>query len=172
MQANVPLTNVAANTLLLEEGQVSSQFFFVAKGSIRMYYLVDGQEKNTFFYEANNFVSSYESFTKQVPARHYLQTLEPCELATFNAPVVGELLQQFPRFEFLARVAMEAELSIYQNMLASLLTLNPTQRYLELQEKQPDLLQKIPQYHIATYLGVTPETLSRIRQRIARSDIS
>lgn len=165
---NVPIIDFSNNAFLLKEGEISTSFFFVIKGIIRMYYLVDGIEKTTFFYTENDFVSSYESFTKRLPSTHYLQTLQSTQVAIFKAEKVFEIIQRFPRFEALSRIIMEQELSIYQKMIASFVTLNAEQRYLKLLENQPHLLQEIPQYHIATYLGVSPETLSRIKHRISR----
>ena len=136
-----------------------------------MYYVVEGIDKTTYFYHANDFVSSYESFTKQVPSRHYFAAVKSAKVAVFNARVVHELLQKYSRFDVLARIAMEEELSVAQDMIASFVTLNAEQRYLNLLKSKPDLLREIPQYHIATYLGVSPETLSRIRNRISSKRI-
>lgn len=167
LMEHVPTLNLDNHTILLREGEISSAFYFVISGFVRMYYVVDGQEKTTFIYSANDFVSSYESFTKQVPSKHYLQTLQPTQVAVFRADVVADIIARFPRLESLSRMIMEEELSIYQEMIASFVTLNAEQRYLQLLAEKPHLLQEIPQYHIATYLGVSPETLSRIKQRIS-----
>ena len=169
---NIPEEKILKHTLLLAAGQISQAFYFVVKGCVRMYYLVDGVEKTTFFYTEGTFVSSYKSFIQQVPAPHFLQTVEDTCLSVISTESAHQLLQLFPRFEFLARVAMESELSVYQDMIASFVTLNAEQRYLKLLETQPDLPQRIPQHFIATYLGVSPETLSRIRKRIHQKSLS
>ena len=80
--------------------------------------------------------------------------------------VVAEILERYPRFDILARVAMERELSVYQEMIASFITKNAEQRYLDILENKSHLIQLIPQHQLATYLGVSPETLSRIKKRI------
>lgn len=166
LKNNVPIVEVNKNEDLLVGGAVSSAFYFIVEGIIRMYYLVDGREKTTFFYQPSDFVSSYESFTKQVPSKHYLQAVEDSRVAVFNANVVAEIIRRYPRFEMLSRKIMEDELIIYQNILASFVTMDAEQRYCELIATMPHLFQKIPQYHIATYLGVSPETLSRIKSRV------
>ena len=163
---NVPLVEVNRGEVLLKEGEVSSAFYFVQSGIIRMYYLVDGVEKTTFFYEENDFVSSYESFTRQTPAKHYLQAIQTATVAVFDIQVVSRIISEFPRFEVLSRMVMEKELGIYQDMISCFVTMSATQRYLNLIAHKPHLLNKIPQYDIATYLGVSPETLSRIRKKI------
>lgn len=172
LKEHIPLIKFKKNTVLLQQGAISTAFYFVITGCIRMYYLVDGIEKTTFFYQENDFVSSYESFTKGSPASHYLTTLEDTQVAQFTVSVVANLLSKHPRFEILARIAMEKELAVYQEMIASFITLNAEQRYLKLCNDSPALLQRIPQYHLATYLGVSPETLSRIRKRINDKSIS
>lgn len=162
----IPVHTVPKDSILLEADAISSEFYFVLEGCIRLFYLVDGQEKTTFFYTEHQFVSSYESFTKQQAAGHYFQTLEASKIAVISLETAQTVLQAAPVFGHLARIIMEEELSIYQRMLASFITMNASQRYTQLQEQHPELIQRIPQYHLATYLGVSPETLSRIRRRL------
>lgn len=164
---NVPVVQYKAQSVLLKEGQISTAFYFILTGIVRMYYVVDGIEKTTFFYTHQDFVSSYESFTQQIPAAHNIECLTDVAIAVFNIDVVQRILQKYPRFESLSRMVMEKELSVYQEMISSFVTLNGEQRYEKLCRENSALLQQIPQYHIATYLGVSPETLSRIKKRIA-----
>ena len=169
---SIPVQEIGKNTLLLAAGEISKSFYFILNGSVRMYYDVDGVEKTAFFYFENSFVSSYESFTRQVPAKHNLQTLENTTVAVISSEVAMQLVDRFPKFEFLARIMMEEELIVYQEIISSFITLNAEQRYLKLLNEQHPILQRIPQHQLATYLGVTAETLSRIRKRINNSDIS
>lgn len=152
--------------LLLSEGEVSKAFYFIEKGCVRLFYLADGEEKTAFFYTEGMFVSSYESFTKGKPAQHNLAAVEPCEFVVFHQNDVEKYLGFSPKFEALARIMMEEELSVYQSMISSFVTMNAEERYLKLLENQPALADRIPQYQLATYLGVSAETLSRIRKRI------
>ena len=172
MMDSIPVQEIGKNTLLLAAGEISKSFYFILNGSVRMYYDVDGVEKTAFFYFENSFVSSYESFTRQVPAKHNLQTLENTTVAVISSEVAMQLVDRFPKFEFLARIMMEEELIVYQEIISSFITLNAEQRYLKLLNEQHPILQRIPQHQLATYLGVTAETLSRIRKRINNSDIS
>ncbi|MEO0331665.1 MAG: Crp/Fnr family transcriptional regulator [Bacteroidota bacterium] len=172
LRDHIPVKLVEKNQLLLWEGEVSSEFFFIIKGCIRMFYWVEGEEKTAFFYTENEFVSSYESFTKHIPARHSLQAAEDTTVAIISSEQAQAMLLKYPKFEFLARVAMEQELSVYQDIIASFITQNAEQRYQALSKSKPQLLQRIPQYQLATYLGVSPETLSRIRKRISNKKLS
>lgn len=155
------------NQVLLAEGAVSKAFYFVIKGCLRLYYLSNGEEKTAFFYAENMFVSSFLSFTKQLPSTHYIATIEASTLVRFDFRSVENYISYSPKFSMLARIMMEEELAIYQKIIASFVTMNAEQRYLAFAQEHGDLLQRIPQHHIATYLGVSPETLSRIRKRIA-----
>lgn len=158
--------------LLLRQGDVSNSFFFIVKGCIRMHYLVEGQEKTTFFFTENQFVSSYESFTKQKPSTHNLECVEPCEVVVITQANAFELLSFSKNFDSLARIMMEDELAMYQKIVASFITLTPEERYLDLVKNRPQLIQRIPQHQLATYLGVNAESLSRIKKRIANKALS
>lgn len=168
----IPVRNISKNTRILEEGKISKEFYFILEGGVRLFYNYEGTEKTAFFYFENQFVSSYESFTKQVPAKHNLQTIEDSKLAFINQEAAMQLVTQNPKFDFLARVMMEEELIIYQNIIANFITMNAEQRYRSLLESNPMILQRIPQHQLATFLGVSPETLSRIRKRISSKSIS
>ncbi len=163
---NVPVKKVSKNTLLLREGDISTEFYFMLSGSTRLFYNSEVGEKTAFFYFENNFVSSYESFTKQVPAKHNLQVIEDSTIAIITAEVAYKLVQLYPAFDFLARTMMEEELIMCQEIISNFITLNAEERYLKLIESNDQILQRIPQHQLATYLGITAETLSRIRKRI------
>ncbi|MEL6562692.1 MAG: Crp/Fnr family transcriptional regulator [Bacteroidota bacterium] len=167
---NIPVRTIEKNEIILKSGEVSSEFFFLIEGCIRLFYTFDGEDKTGFFYIENDFVSSYASFTKRLPSKHNLQALERTMVAVINFETAQEILERFPKFEMLARLAMEQELSICQEVIASFVTTKPIQRYLDLQSSRPDLIQRVPQHYLATFLGVTPETLSRIRKRILAND--
>lgn len=166
--ASIPIEAYAAGTVLLREGSISRVSYFNLKGCVRLYHLVDGVEKTTFFYTENTFISSMRSFTTNSPANHSLECLEDCTLALIPYDTERDLLTRFPALETFARVALEQELANYQDMLSHYIISNPEQRYLKLLHQQPELLQRIPLYHLASYIGVQAETLSRIRKRIAQ----
>jgi len=166
IRENILVKEVDKNCLLLSEGEVSKEFYFVLNGCIRLFYKSNFEEKTAFFYFENAFVSSYESFTKQIPAKHNLQSTERSTLAVISFEVAYKLIDLFPKFEFLARMMMEEELIVYQDIISSFITLNAEQRYLKLLDSNNQVLQRIPQHQLATYLGVAPETLSRIRKKI------
>lgn len=167
IQRQIPIKTFKKGTILLREGQVSKRAFFNIKGCVRSYYLLDGEEKTTFFYLENQFVTSMRSFTKQLPSTHYFECIEDTTLAILSYDRERALLDAYPKLEVLSRMLLEEELGNYQEMLASYMMDSPEKRYLNLLKYRPELKDRIPQYQLATYLGITPESLSRIRKRIS-----
>lgn len=153
------------NTLLLAQGQVAKECYFILKGCVRSYYLIDGEEKTTELYTENQGIVPISYSTKQ-PSGYYLSCVEDCvvSLGTKN----DLLVERIPKLKSLI-MQMNSELLV-QNQLSFDLFKNstPENRYLHLLETRPDLINRVPQYHLATYLGITPVSLSRLRKRILK----
>ena len=132
----------------------------------------EGDEKTVFFYTEDCFISSFDSFTKGVPAKHSLEALEELWVVEFNQEVIHRFLAFSPVFESLARLLLEEEMTVYQEIVADFVVLDATQRYQKLMETRPELLNRISQHYIATFIGVSPETLSRIRKELLCKSIS
>ena len=161
----VPIRQYEKGEFLLRAGDLSNAFFFNSKGLIRLYYLQEGEEKTAYFYGEGSFISAYASFIKQEPCSFFLQATEETEVAVIGLEASQKLLAHSSKFDLLARAAMEEEMISLQEIIASLLTLRPEQRYAELLEKNPEIFQKVPQIQIASFIGVKPESLSRIKKR-------
>lgn len=166
MKQHIPIKEFNMNDLLLQEGEISKTIFFVLKGCIRLFYNDDGTERTAFFYTEGKFICAGESYTYDVPAIENYQAVEDSVVMLFHKETTNELLQKFPNFELIARYAVEDELITSQKMIASFITKSPEERYLELLENNGELFQRVHQQFIASYLGVSPETLSRIKKRI------
>ena len=161
----VPVKTYSKKEFLLEEGQISKAFYYNLSGFVQLYYNQVGNEKTAYFYPENCFISAYTSFVRQTPSRFYLQALEPTTVAVIGIELAQELLKFSPKFEMLARIAMEEELMQHQEIVESLLTLTPQQRYENLLERTPDIFQRASQKQISSFIGIQPESLSRIKKK-------
>lgn len=152
--------------ILLQEGQRTINNFFVLKGCIRVYYIIDGEEKTTAFY------TEMEGFTphcviSNAPSEYNVSTVEDAVLLISTPEMEKEINNKFPKFEKLCKNLSE-ELLVKQRLdFDEFKTSSPEQRYLSLLKKRPDLLQRVPQHQLASYLGIKPQSLSRLRARIS-----
>jgi len=151
---------------ILKEGEFSAKSYSVVSGCVRQYYLVDGEEKTTFFYTEGDSIFSPNSTSEKIPSKYYLTCVEYSTLSITTLENQEEMFKRFPMLEALSRNSLQEELVNYQEMLATYITTSPEERYLNLLKFRPGLLNRVPQYQLASYLGVTPESLSRIRKRI------
>lgn len=155
-------------TFLLKVGQVSVDTYFILEGCIREYVVVDGEEKTTNFFTEEQWVISLNNFTPQGRTEHNLVCVEETTVSIGNELQAQKMFKKFPRFETISRVIVEADFAEQKKLLTSYLTDSPEQRYLKLLKSRPDLFQRIPQYQLASYIGVKPESLSRIRKRMVQ----
>lgn len=152
--------------MLLRAGELMYDSYMVIKGCIRQYYLKDGEERTTFFYTEQDAIPSTLTGTITSPADFYLECVEPSIILALSPENEVELYRQCPILESLCRVDTEKRLVDFQTMMSTYIRLNPEERYLNLLATKPALIHRVPQYQLASYLGVKPESLSRIRKRI------
>lgn len=155
-------------TVLLCEGDISTKCYFIIEGCVRQYTLDNGVEKTTAFYTEKQAVVPFESYIQQKPASQYLVCHE--DLTAIVGDPISEqaMYQKYPKLESFTRSMVEQGFGKTQEEFANFVTSSPEKRYLDLIKNRPDLIQRVPQHQIASYLGVTPESLSRIRRRIAK----
>ncbi|UTW62856.1 Crp/Fnr family transcriptional regulator [bacterium SCSIO 12741] len=150
---------------LLKEGSYSNECYFILKGCIRSYYLKDGEEITTEFYtEEQSVVPS--NFGKSTPSNCYLECIEDTLVSIGNPELEQESFKKYPALESLSRVIAETIIIGQRESFSRYKTSTPEDRYLDLLKNRPDLIQRVPQHQIASYLGIKPESLSRIRKRI------
>lgn len=152
-------------TVILNEGQKSKESYFVLRGCIRVYYIIDGEEKTTSFY------TEMEAFTphcviSKAPSEYYVSCVEDSILTVSNSDMEMEINTKFPKFEIMCRMLSEETLAKQRIDFDEFKTSSPEQRYLNLLRKRPDLIQRVPQHQLASYLGIKPQSLSRLRARI------
>jgi CRP-like cAMP-binding protein len=159
------LKEFSGGSVLLEEGQIAFECFAVIRGCVREFYLKDGEEKTTAFFTEGQSVNSFSSYSNQVPSKHYLVCVEDCLLTVGNQSLVDAMCERLPRLSQFLQVEVEKEFGALQERMANFMTSSPEERFTQLMDHNPSLFNRVPQHQIASYLGVTPESLSRIKRR-------
>jgi CRP-like cAMP-binding protein len=154
---------------LLREGQKSINTYFVLRGCIRQYNLSNGDEKTTRFFFEDDWVLSVNEVSENATSLFNWICLEDCTLVSGNEQKAQELFVNFPRLETITRRIVEDAFSKIQTSVLSYYSESPEQRYLSLIKTQSNIIQRVPQYYLASYLGIQPESLSRIKKRIAKN---
>lgn len=165
--ASFPVITHPKDTVLLKEGEVAKSSYLVIKGCVRKYLIKKGDELTSEFYTEMEPVVDFESLYHRRPSKYYYTCIEDSVIAELNAEKEAELYKRFPRFGEVCRVEMEKMLGSSQEKLSDFKNSTPTERYLMLLQERPNLVNRVPQYQLASYLGIKPETLSRIRKRIS-----
>ena len=163
------IEKVKKNTVLIEQDQLSSLCFFVLKGCLRQYILNDGIEKTVAIYTEEQAVNFYSNQSSDQKSESYLVSVENSILLISNPEKDEEIYAKFPILAEITRKMIELDFGKTQNSFAKFVTSSPEQRYLNLLAERPELMQRVPQTIIASYLGVTPESLSRIRRRVLKN---
>lgn len=147
-----------------KEGQQAQQFAFVQSGVLRAFYRnQQGDEYNKTFFTKGNFVGAFSALVSQETNLINIQCLTPCALLVGNYSTFTKLYDTYPKIERIARLLAERFFVQKEKREIELVMLEAKDRYAIFQEEHPNLEQLIPQYHIASYLGVSPTQLSRIR---------
>lgn len=150
---------------LLRAGQFSENSYFLLKGCVRQYINLDGDEKTTRFFLEGEWLISLQNADTSSPDNWIC--MEDCTLVSGDESKARQLFEKFPRLESISRKIVEKALTELQLHLTAFYTDSPETRYQKLLQKRPEIAQRVPQYYIASYVGVKPESLSRIRKRIA-----
>lgn len=149
----------------LKQGQVNSSIFVIEKGLARIYFVKDNKEINSWFAEENEIIGSILPIYSHKPSFENIQFLEDSLIYSISSRELNDLYRAYPEFNIVGRKMAEKLCEILEERIISLHTENAEERYKSLIKKHPDLLQRINLGHIASYLGITQETLSRIRSR-------
>ncbi len=152
----------------LQAGQVCQEILFVKQGLMKMYFLHQGEEMIGDFFLEGDFAQDMRSSITQQPSRYTIECLEDTELIIIHQSVLQEAYERFPLiFERLSRMITEMNFVLMADRIWANLIHSHEERYLQLQREKPKLLQRIPQYMLASYLGITPVGLSKLRKRLA-----
>jgi CRP-like cAMP-binding protein len=151
--------------VVLQEGQVCRIYYFIVKGCMRSFGLKEGREVNVNFYFENDTACDFDSFRKEVPSEFYMVAMEDCEVLYAVKSEAGPVwLNNLSLHELIFRFFQELYLEEEKHS-NSFKLLTPEERYQYVIDCKPDYLQRIPLIHLASYLGISRETLNRIRNR-------
>ena len=163
--------SVKKGTVLLKEGQQSQDNYFVLKGCIRKYYIIEGEEKSTEFYTEMEGITPHCAINN-APSEYFVSCVEDSILLVANNDMGIEINTKFPKFQLMCGVLSEELLAKQQINFDEFKTSSPEQRYLNLLAKRPDLIQRLPQHQLASFLGIKPQSLSRLRARLMEKNKS
>lgn len=159
---------IAKKTLLLREGEICKFEYYILKGCIRTFYVSEsGIEVTLQFGMEDWWVSDIASFCEQIPSRLFIEALEDCDVLVLTSSTKEALLQKVPKLEHYFRLLVQKHLTSMQNRLINTISMSATARYLDFIQTYPCMLARVPQYYIASYLGMSAEFVSKIRKRLA-----
>lgn len=157
--------SVGKNQTLVREGQVCTKLYFIEQGAGRSFYLKeDGKEITQWFFTEGKFMSSIESFFQQIPSIYYLEMLEDSVVYSITRENLDRLFEKYPNMEKFGRLLSTEMLTRVVNKLNALQFQTAKERYEYMLTEFPDISTRVPLGYIASYLGMTQETLSRIRR--------
>ena len=156
---------IASKTTLLKEGEISNNMYFVKKGCLRMWFNNEGKDITFQFFFENQAVSSFESFLESKPSLFAMESMEPTTVVSLTKNSFDLLASHYPELKNTFQDILIQRMGNYARLFLSRIKDNPQKRYQELLQDHPEILQRVAQHYIASYLGITPISLSRIRNR-------
>lgn len=153
--------------ILQQPGKIATLIFFITAGSVRAYTVDEKlQEHVVQLSFESNWIADLYSLVTQTPSNLYIETIEPCQLLAFEQNELDNLYNTIPMMDRMMRLQFQNALVATMRRLSTTLQITAEDRYVQLVESQPHIAQRVPLLHIASYLGITPESLSRIRKKL------
>jgi CRP-like cAMP-binding protein len=163
----VSITKLKAKKNYLIAGEVQESLGFVFKGLLRIFYINNiGEEITITFIKENFYAADYNAFINQNPSKYYIQTIESTLLVNVPFNLIQESYSKYKSFEKFGRLIAENYLNTRQNRIESFLFENAEQRYINFISKNKDLLNRVSQTHLSSFLGIKRQTLTRIRKKL------
>ena len=156
---------IPAKTILLREGEISTQLHFIKKGCLRMWFNKDGKDITLQFFFEGQGVASIESFLSNQPGMFTIESIEPSVILSITKDNFGQLNKCYPELKDGFQEILLQRFSNYAGLFLSRIKDTPRERYEDLIRNHPEIIRRVPQHYIASFLGITPISLSRIRNR-------
>jgi CRP-like cAMP-binding protein len=168
-QSHLKVLSLKKKDFFVQAEEVCNYIGFIVSGSVRFFYIKDGAEITGYFSLENELICSNKSFITRQPGLNSIEALEKTELVVLSYSGLQQLMENDRlsfKMERFGRLIGEYLICCYEDRISSFITQTPEERYIDLLSKSSNVIQRIPQYYIANYLGITPVSLSRIRRRI------
>ena len=161
----VEFLSIPTKTVLLEEGKIANRIYLIRKGCMRLFFNDEGKDITFQFFFEGDFVASFDSLYNGKPSLFSLESIEPSEILSIKKEDFFQEIESNTSLRILYEKKIIERFSFYQYLFLSRIKNTPQQRYEELLKEFPNIIQRVPQHYIASYLGITPVSLSRIRNR-------
>ena len=164
LESSLSLSTIKKKALVLQEGQVCDTAYFIVKGCMRQYIINDkGSEQTLQFGIENWWITDYLSYYNNAPSHFYIQAVENCEIIAIEKSVLESLLIQIPKLERYFRIVSQKSFGAAQMRIKFLFTMSAEERYHHFNGLNPEFVQRVPQYMLASYLDFSAEFMSKIR---------
>ena len=160
-----------AGEIILREGVICNKLWFIAKGLVRYTTNTEGEDRTFIFRNEGSFISDIEGFIRFTPATKSIIALEDCVMYSITQANMQRFFKEVKHGERFGRLLVEHIFLASVNHIVSFYTESPEQRYIRLLKQNKDFIQRIPQYHIASFLGIKPQSLCRIKKRLLSADL-
>ncbi|MFA7359588.1 MAG: Crp/Fnr family transcriptional regulator [Candidatus Kapaibacterium sp.] len=157
--------DIPSKTILLLEGEVATRIHFIKKGCLRQWFNKDGKDITFQFFFEGQAVASIESFMCGQPSIYTIESIEPSTVISISKDSFEQLKREYPEFKEGFQEIMFKRFQNYSRLFLSRIKDTPHERYEDLIKNHPEIIKRIPQHYIASYLGITPISLSRIKNR-------
>ena len=157
--------SVPPKTILLEEGKIANKLYLIREGCMRLFFHNEGKDITFQFFFEGEFVASFDSLYMRKPSLFSLESIEHTKVSVIKRDDFYHLVEKIPEVRQMYEEKLIDRFHAYQQLFLSRIKNTPQQRYEELLKEYPNIIQRVPQHYIASYLGITPVSLSRIRNR-------
>ncbi len=165
----IVVREIPSKTILLSEGEMATKLFLVIRGCLRTFFIKEnGSEITSQFFIENQMVASFESAMTGTPSRSHIEAIEDSTIGIIKMKDLENLIMTCDPIKKYFIEHLRTRLMYYMHQHASFILDSPEKRYVNLVKERPDLVSRLPQQYIASYLGITPVSLSRIRARLKR----
>lgn len=156
---------IASKTILLHEGEIANNIYIIKKGCLREWFNKDGKDITFQFFFEGQPVASIESFLNNQPSKYTIESIEPSVILSITRDNFEQLKQLYPEFKEGFQEFIFQRFGNYAQLFLSRIKDSPRERYEDLVRNHPEIIKRVPQHYIASYLGITPISLSRIRNK-------